>query len=94
MKNALLMALHDGINNPRHSYGKNRDSFRWKYRLKSFNAVIDKDFARNVLAQKLKEEYLIILTAVEKVAVNFGKENVEWLDSMTPIEAKKCVKQA
>ena len=32
---------------------------------------------------------LIILTAVEKVAINFGKPDVKWLDSMTIEEAKK-----
>ncbi len=30
---------------------------------------------------------LVILTAVEKVAVNFRKENERWLDAMTPEEA-------
>ena len=34
---------------------------------------------------------LIILTAVEKVAVNFGKENEKWLDEMTVAEAQKYV---
>ena len=34
---------------------------------------------------------LIILTAVEKVAVNFGKENEKWLDEMTVEEAQKYV---
>lgn len=32
---------------------------------------------------------LIILTAVEKVAINFGKPNEEWLSSLTPDEARK-----
>lgn len=43
------------------------------------DAVIDKDFASSKLAEKLGADYLIILTAVEKVAINFGKENEEWL---------------
>ena len=34
---------------------------------------------------------LIILTAVEKVAINFGKENEEWLSDLTVEEAKKYV---
>ena len=34
---------------------------------------------------------LIILTAVEKVAVNFGKENEKWVDEMTVAEAQKYV---
>ena len=51
-------------------------------------AVIDKDFASCVLAQQVNADTLIILTAVEKVAINFGKPNQTWLDSLTPAEAK------
>ena len=36
---------------------------------------------------------LIFLTAVEKVAVNFGKENEKWLDEMTVEEAQKYVEE-
>ena len=57
--------------------------------LKGMPAVIDKDFAASVLAKELHADMLIILTAVEKVAVNFGKPDVKWLDSMTVEEAKK-----
>jgi carbamate kinase len=60
-------------------------------RLKGVGAVIDKDFAACLLAQELDAECLIILTAVEKVAVNFGKPDERWLDSMTPQEAKKYI---
>ncbi|EJW93889.1 carbamate kinase, partial [gut metagenome] len=52
-------------------------------------AVIDKDFASELLAEELDADALIILTAVEKVAVNFGKPNQEWLSSLTPEEARK-----
>lgn len=52
-------------------------------------AVIDKDFASELLAEELDADTLIILTAVEKVAVNFGKPNQEWLSSLTPEEARK-----
>ena len=51
-------------------------------------AGIDKDFASCVLAQQVNADTLIILTAVEKVAINFGKPNQTWLDSLTPAEAK------
>lgn len=51
-------------------------------------AVIDKDFASSVLAQQLDADYLVILTAVEKVAVNFGKPDQKWLDSLTPEQAR------
>ena len=52
-------------------------------------AVIDKDFASSLLAQLLKADLLLISTAVEKVAINFGKPNQEWLSHMTLAEVKK-----
>ena len=59
--------------------------------LKGASAFIDKDFASCLLAKELDADMLIILTAVEKVAVNFGKENEKWLDEMTVEEAQKYV---
>ena len=56
--------------------------------LKGAAAVIDKDFASCVLAQQLNADTLIILTAVEKAAINFGKPNQKWLDALTPEEAE------
>ena len=56
--------------------------------LKGAAAVIDKDFASCVLARQLNADTLIILTAVEKAAVNFGKPNQKWLDRLTPEEAE------
>ena len=53
------------------------------------NAVIDKDSASSLLAQKLDAEYLVILTAVEKVAIHFGKPDQQWLSELTVEEAKK-----
>ena len=52
-------------------------------------AVIDKDFASSLLAQKVKAELFVISTAVEKVALNFGKPDEKWLDKMTLAEAKQ-----
>lgn len=52
-------------------------------------AVIDKDFASAKLAELLDADMLIILTAVEKVAINFRKDNEQWLSHMTPDEARK-----
>ena len=57
--------------------------------LKGAPAVIDKDFASELLAEQLDADMLIILTAVEQVAVTFRKETEQWLDSMTPEEARK-----
>ena len=55
------------------------------------NAVIDKDNASSLLADKLNADYLVILTAVEKVAINFGKPNQEWLSSLSIEEAQKYI---
>jgi len=52
-------------------------------------AVIDKDFASSLLARSIGAELLLISTVVEKVALNFGKPNQEWLDHMTLEEAGK-----
>ena len=51
-------------------------------------AVIDKDYASSLLAQKIKAELFVISTAVEKVALNFGKPDQKWLDKITLEEAK------
>jgi len=51
-------------------------------------AVIDKDFASSLLAQKIKADLFVISTAVEKVAINFGKPDEKWLDKMSLAEAK------
>ena len=59
------------------------------YHLKGAAAVIDKDFAACTLAQQLDADCLIILTAVEKVAIHFGKPDVQWLSTLTPAQAEK-----
>ncbi|CBH21053.1 carbamate kinase [Acetoanaerobium sticklandii] len=56
-------------------------------------AVIDKDFASAKLAEILDADYLIILTAVEQVAINFGKENEQWLSTLTISEAEKYIEE-
>lgn len=61
------------------------------HHLKGAAAVIDKDFAAELLAESLDADYLVILTAVEKVAVNFGKPDQQWLDELTPETADKYV---
>lgn len=58
------------------------------HHLKGAAAVIDKDFAAATLAQQVDADALIILTAVEKVAVNFGKPDQKWLDTLTPSQAR------
>lgn len=61
--------------------------------LEGIAAVIDKDFASSLLAQTLKADMLIIATAVEKVAINFGKPEQKWLDKMTVAEAKAYLEE-
>ena len=56
--------------------------------LKGAGAVIDKDFASELLAEELGADTLIILTAVEKVALYFGKPDQRWLDRLTPEQAR------
>jgi len=53
------------------------------------DAVIDKDFASSLLALEIKADLFVILTGVEKVAINYGKENQQDLDRMTVAEAKR-----
>ena len=52
-------------------------------------AVIDKDFASSLLAQEIGAELFLIATAVEKVAIHFGKPEQKWLNKMTLAEAKQ-----
>jgi carbamate kinase len=52
-------------------------------------AVIDKDFASSLLARLIHADLLLISTAVEKVALNFGKPEQKWLDRITLAEAKQ-----
>ena len=52
-------------------------------------AVIDKDYASSLLAQLIDADLFLISTAVEKVALNFGKPDQKWLDRLTLSEAKQ-----
>jgi len=52
-------------------------------------AVIDKDYASSLLARNIKADLFLISTAVEKVALNYGKPDQKWLDKITLAEAKK-----
>ena len=61
------------------------------HHLKGAAAVIDKDFAAAKLAEQLDADFLVILTAVEKVAVNFGKPDQQWLDELTPETAERYI---
>ena len=52
------------------------------------DAVIDKDRAAAVLARDIGAQDLFILTAVDKVSLNFGKSNQQELDRLTVAQAK------
>jgi carbamate kinase len=56
---------------------------------KGVAAVIDKDYACSLLAREINADLFLISTAVEKVAINFGKPDEKWLDRMTLAEAKQ-----
>jgi len=56
--------------------------------LEGIAAVIDKDFGSSLLATNIGAELFVISTAIEKVALNFGKPDQKWLDKMTLAEAK------
>jgi carbamate kinase len=60
--------------------------------LDGVEAVIDKDYASSKLAQQLDLDELIILTAVDKVSINFGKPDQVDLDILTVSEAKRHLK--
>lgn len=57
-------------------------------RLEGVSAVIDKDFGNSLLARDIKADLLLISTAVEKVAINFGTPEQKWIDKMTLDEAR------
>jgi len=57
-------------------------------KLKGIAAVIDKDYASSLLANLVSAELFVISTAVEKVAINWGKPEQKWLDQITVAEAK------
>lgn len=57
--------------------------------LEGVDAVIDKDFASALLAEKIGAEFLVILTGVDKVAINYGKPNQIALDELTAAQAQK-----
>ncbi|MFQ5855545.1 MAG: carbamate kinase [Anaerolineae bacterium] len=64
-----------------------------KGELRGMAAVIDKDLASGLLARRIEADLFLISTAVEKVAINFGKPNQQWLDHMTVSEAKQYLEE-
>ena len=60
-----------------------------KGNLEGIAAVIDKDLASALLASQVDADLLLISTAVEKVALNFGTPEQEWVDQFTLAEVKE-----
>lgn len=58
---------------------------------KAVDAVIDKDAAAALLAKQIDADMLVILTAVDQVALNFGKENVSYLDTVNVRELEQYI---
>ena len=56
--------------------------------LRGAAAMIDKDRTSALLAKELDAEALVILTAVDRVCLNFGKPDQQTLDTLTVAEAK------
>ncbi|NLG81418.1 MAG: carbamate kinase [Bacilli bacterium] len=54
-------------------------------------AVIDKDFISSLIAQLLDADYLFILTAIDRVMINFMKQNQQALDTLTVEDAKRYI---
>jgi carbamate kinase len=63
--------------------------FRQGNHLKGASAVVDKDLASAKLAELIDADLLIILTAVERVALHFGKPEQRWLDRLSVEEARR-----
>lgn len=61
--------------------------------LEGVAAVIDKDFASEKLAEDLDADILLVLTAVERVAIHFGKENQRDLEEISVEEAKRYIEE-
>jgi carbamate kinase len=59
--------------------------------LKGASAVVDKDLASACLAQIIKADFLVILTAVEKVSINFRQPDEKWLSDLTCEEAQRYI---
>jgi carbamate kinase len=62
-------------------------------RYEGVDAVIDKDLASGLLARSLNAELLIMLTAVDRVALNFKSDTPEFLDRLTVHQAKEYMKE-
>jgi carbamate kinase len=61
--------------------------------LEGIAAVIDKDLASAMLANQVDADLLLISTAVEQVALNFGTPEQRWVDQFTLAEVKQYLEE-
>lgn len=61
--------------------------------LKGASAVVDKDWASAKLAEIIDADLLVILTGVEKVAINFGKSDERLLDRLSIVDARRYLSE-
>lgn len=62
-------------------------------KLEGVAAVIDKDYASSKLADLINADYLVILTAVDNVCINFNKPNQKKLEKVTTTELNKYLQE-
>ena len=62
-------------------------------KLEGVAAVIDKDYASSKLADLINADYLVILTAVDNVSINFRKENEKKLEDVSTAELEKYLEE-
>ena len=62
-------------------------------RLKGASAVIEKDYASGLLAEKLDADVLLFLTGQDKMAINYGTPREKRLDAVTPDEVEEYASQ-
>lgn len=63
------------------------------HRLKGASAVIEKDTAAGKLAELLEADTLVILTGVDRVCLDFGKDSERSLDTMSVAEAQQYIEE-
>lgn len=61
--------------------------------LEGVPAVIDKDRSAALLAREIDADVLLILTAVDKVYINYNKDNQQALDELSIVDAKKYIEE-
>jgi carbamate kinase len=64
-----------------------------EYGHRGVDAVIDKDFASAKIAEILHADYLFILTAIDRVMINYNKPNQQALDVMTVAQARQYMNE-